>query len=139
MSKNEIKKNTNIIIIGIAAFAIIIAIIGAISFFTPASHAQVQKNQFGQVAVGQFNQFQPAPVTEVREQQSSGKRANFKHNTFKAKTFAKFFGAFDNHEKNNFSAATFESFATFGKNHFFANFTRDNFNVNQRFPKENFG
>src|SRR6185369_1160875 len=108
MSKNEINKK-NIIIIGIGAFAIIaIAIIGAISFFTPTSHAQVQKNQFDQVAVGQFNEFQRAP--EVREQQWSTKRANFRPDTFQGKTFAKFFDAFGNHEKNGHSAVTFTSF-----------------------------
>jgi len=138
MSKNEINKK-NIIIIGIGAFAIIaIAIIGAISFFTPTSHAQVQKNQFDQVAVNQFNKFQPAQLTEVRERQWPSKRANVKHDTFKAKTFAKFFDAFGNREKNDHSAVTFESFATFGKDHFFAKSTRDNFNVNSRFPRENF-
>jgi hypothetical protein len=53
--KDEINKNNNSIIIGIAAgFAIVIAII-AIGFFTPKSHAQVKDKDLDSVAVSSLN------------------------------------------------------------------------------------
>lgn len=108
MKKDEINKGS--IIIGIAAFAIIaIVIIGAISFFSPKSHAQVQGNDFDKVTVSALNKLNSKSLKGEFGQEWFKKNQKDYKFEFKTASFANKFNAFGDKEQFDEGQAMFKS------------------------------
>jgi hypothetical protein len=108
--KDEINKNNNSIIIGIAAaFAIVIAII-AIGFFTPKSHAQAKDKDFDGVAVSSLNKSYSQSVKgTLKDNNVWAKLSKFdEKQAFKPARFASVFNQFVEKKENKDSGVMFD-------------------------------